>query len=72
MDHKKVTLESILVKSLSIFVFLVCQKEYKQHTASALHMHECAENPDGYLDANPQWKSEVSDRLTHDIGSSAG
>ena len=29
-------------------------------------MHEHTENPDGYLDANPQWEPEVSDMLTHD------
>jgi len=31
----------------------------------ALHMHEYTENPDGYLDANPQWEPKVSDMLTH-------
>ena len=30
------------------------------------YTHEYAENPDGYLDANPQWEPEVSDMLTLD------
>ena len=42
-------------------------RRYKMHWYVSMHdTYACMQNPDGYLDASPQWEPGVSDMLTHD------